>query len=371
MTIDPVYTPDPLTQRDGSALANSNCRPTSIAVGIQYQERVKSSGSKMRGYMSDQSGGTDSGDAVEAWRKGYSADLTVRDGYTFDNALQDLAKGSAVHIDVWHASCGSQVCQSGSGQYGHTMFILPDQHSDGVRWKVCDPWCSPPAWVWVDEGKLRAGAEEWGRRVYGTAVMDADYPTSGSGDIGDPRHPVALAIARRVTRLLMDAAHPGAEDTGPGPKTPRDWGETGGGPPVMFTRTAALGLAGGGSSGGGGGDVARFVQSNGYGAGSRKVLHVAAGTPWYYLDGAKGGEFSGVADLAVLGMVDGHSGDWAVLLSTGAPYADHDQRTTVAWVKGGTPTDAPTPEPPPAGGGDIEARDEEWRAWVLEGSPGS
>ena len=372
---DPVYTPVPISQRDGTALANSNCRMASIATGLDYHTRGgdKSTGAKMRSYTSDQSGGTDSGDAVEAWRNGYAETLTVRDGYTFDNLIQDLGKGSAVHLDVWHASAGGP-CLSGSGAYGHTMFVLPDQHSDGARWKVADPWCSPGSWSWWPESKLRAGAEEWGRRVYGTAVEDADWPTGGD-TIGDPRHPVALAIIRRIVRLLMDAAYPGAEAPGPGPRTPPDWGETGGGKPILFTRTAALGTAGGGSSSGGD-DMARFVQANGYSVGSGKLLKMKTGEAWEYLDGSPGGTFSADTNLTCFGLVDASSSRFLVALSTGAPYADGSPRTTlVAVPTSADPYPAPAPTPPPdSGGGDLEEelaeRDQAWRDWLLAGSPG-
>ena len=236
-----TYRAAPITQRDGSALANSNCRMASLATGLDYhtEGELTSTGSRMRSYTSDQSGGTDSGDAVEAWQRGYRQSLSVRDGYTFDNALQDLERGSLVHLDVWHASCGSAagICKSGSGSYGHTIAVAPEWSSSG--WLVADPWCSPPKWGRVPEAQLRAGAEEWGRRVYGTAVLEADYPTTG-GRIGDPRDVVGLAIIRRIVAELMTRARPGLEWIGPAPETPPDWGETGGGKPILFTRTRAL-----------------------------------------------------------------------------------------------------------------------------------
>ena len=375
-TVDPVYTPVPISQRDGSSLASSNCRMASIATGLDYHTkgRDKSTGSKMRTYTSDQSGGTDSGDAVEAWRNGYAETLSVRDGYTFDNALADLRAGAAVHLDVWHASAGGP-CLSGSGAYGHTMFVLPDELSDGTKWRVADPWCSPGRWDWWPESKLRAGAEEWGRRVYGSAVMEADYPTGGSGRIGDPRHPAVLAIIRRIVRALVDAHYPGNEDPDrAGPPTPPDW-ETGGGKPILYTRTAALGVAGGG---GGGDDVALAVIDR-----REQLGDVAAGVDFYEAPGgARLGEMSkAFSGLHVLGVPmdkseDGLNLGWrAVWVTTGAVNGVTSDK--VVYVQTANITNlraippAPTPEPPD---GDVEEavaeRDEEWRVWLLGGSPG-
>jgi hypothetical protein len=198
-----AYRPAPITQRDGSSLANSNCRMASIATGLDYDTRgaKRSTGSKMRTYTSDQSGGTDSGDAKQAWDNGYSEALTVRDGRTFDDALGDLRAGRLVHLDVWHASVGGP-CLSGSGAYGHTIAVLPD--CSGGSWLVADPWCNPPKWSRVTEAKLRAGAEEWGRQVYSRAADEADYPSGGP----PPTDPRVLAIVERVVRRLMSEDHP-------------------------------------------------------------------------------------------------------------------------------------------------------------------
>ena len=121
------YRPAPVTQRDGSSLANSNCRMASIATGLDFHTlgAKKSTGAKMRSYTSDQSGGTDSGDADEAWAQGYGEDLNVEDGKSFDDALAALQEGHLVHLDVWHASVGGP-CLSGSGAYGHTIVVAPD-----------------------------------------------------------------------------------------------------------------------------------------------------------------------------------------------------------------------------------------------------
>ena len=74
-----TYRADPISQRDGSSLANQNCRPASIATGIDYETRggIRSSGATMRSRMSDQSGGTSSGDAAEAWRS-YGESIVIR-----------------------------------------------------------------------------------------------------------------------------------------------------------------------------------------------------------------------------------------------------------------------------------------------------
>jgi len=212
-----TYRPAFVTQRDGSPLANANCRMASIAMGLDLETRgvKRSTGSKMRSYTSDQSGGTDSGDAREAWDRGYSESLVVRDGRTFDEALDDLRAGRGVHLDVWHASAGGP-CLSGTGSYGHTIYVQPDHNADG--WAVGDPWCTD-GFHRVTEAKLRAGAERWGSEVYGRALEEPDYPTGGLPTT-DPR---VLVIVRRIVKRLMDAAYPG------GPSMTLERPDTGGG----------------------------------------------------------------------------------------------------------------------------------------------
>ena len=213
-----------VTQRDGSPLASSNCRMASIACGLQLESGQTSTGAKMRSFTSDQSGGTDSGDAREAWADGYGQSLIVRDGETFDRALDDLRSWRAVHLDVWHATVGGP-CLSGSGSYGHTMIVLPDHNASG--WLVGDPWCTD-GYHRVTESKLRAGAERWGSEVFGRAAEEPDYPTGGR-----PTDPRVLAIVRRIVKRLMSEAYPG----GP-PGELRYPPDTGGGS-ILFTVTHA------------------------------------------------------------------------------------------------------------------------------------
>ena len=213
-----------VTQRDGSELASANCRMASICMGLELESGDVSTGARMRSFTSDQSGGTDSGDAREAWMDGYGQSLTVRDGETFDRALEDLRSWRAVHIDVWHATVGGP-CLSGSGSYGHTMIVLPDHNASG--WLVGDPWCTD-GYHRVTESKLRAGAERWESEVYGRAAEEPDYPTGGA----DPRDPAVLAIVRRIVKRLMSSAYPGSP---PGELRHPD---TGGGS-VLYTVTHA------------------------------------------------------------------------------------------------------------------------------------
>lgn len=224
-----TYRAKPITQRDGSSLANSNCRMASGATGIDYDTLGKqtSTGAKMRTYTSDQSGGTSSSDLDEAWHRGYDNNVAVGDGGSFDDALDALREGRLVHLDVWHKTAGGP-CLSGSGAYGHTMAVAPER--DGSRWLVADPWCSPAKWVWWEESKLRAGAEEWGRQVFTATAGEPDWPDASPAE--------RLVILTRVVRRLMTRAHPGREH-------PED--ETGGSPggPIMFTYTAKQATGGG------------------------------------------------------------------------------------------------------------------------------
>ena len=119
----------------------------------------------------DQSGGTDSGDAAEAWAS-YGQSLRIRDGETWADAVDDLEDGRLVHLDVWAAAMAPAGCPSGTGQYGHTIAVAPEQ--SGTRWLVSDPWCSPPKWAWIDEVLLR----EAPRR--GAACATARPPRAGA-----------------------------------------------------------------------------------------------------------------------------------------------------------------------------------------------
>ena len=218
----PDYRPTAITQRDGSRLQNSNCRMASIATGLDFDTlgAKKSTGARMRSKQSDQEGGTDSGDAKRAWADGYGENLDVQDGKVWADVLTDLRRFRIVHLDVWHATVGGP-CLSGTGRYGHTIVVAPDCVDN--NWLVCDPWCSPAKWSRVSEAKLKAGAEEWGRRVYGAA-------TSGPGASNEP----SGEVLRHIVKRLMSRYHPG--DDGEEDPT-EDPGDTGGAQRVMYTAT--------------------------------------------------------------------------------------------------------------------------------------
>lgn len=224
-----TYRAEPVTQRDGSALANSNCRMASISTGLDYHTQgvATATAAAMRSHQSDQSGGTDSGDAAEAWAY-YGQELRIRDGSTFDDALEDLAAGRLVHLDVWAASVGGP-CLSGDGGYGHTIAVAPER--SGTRWLTADPWCSPGHWVWWDEALLRAGAEDWGGMTYSAAT---------AGRRGPIREAVLIALMRLAAKRLMTAHRPDLRAI----VWPHDTGGAGG--RIMYTTTAAHGTSGGG-----------------------------------------------------------------------------------------------------------------------------
>jgi hypothetical protein len=225
-----MYRATALTQRDGSSLQNANCRMTAIAVGLDFDTlgKKKSSGGKMRGYTTDQSGGTDSSDAREAWVKGYKETLIVRDGQPWNEALEDLRDGRLVHLDVWHAGLAGASCVSGEGRYGHSIAVAPEHNSAG-QWLVSDPWCKPGRWTWISERTLRLAAEDWGSRVFNrsTKGRSSPLPPVGSVELG--------LILAAMARYLMGLYKPG-EEAPPGELPPTD---TGGPPPIMYTVTAA------------------------------------------------------------------------------------------------------------------------------------
>ena len=341
-----TYRPAFVTQRDGSPLASSNCRCASIAMGIDAETRGAdtSTGAKMRSYMDDQSGGTDSGDARQAWSRGYDASLTIRDGETFDRALDDLKDNRAVHLDVWHASVGGP-CLSSSGSYGHTMIVLPDYTSAGYL--VGDPWCTD-GYHRVTTSKLRAGAERWGSEVYGRAAEEPDWPTGGA----DPRSELVRAIVRRIVKRLMSEAYPD------GPPGELRHPETAGGA-ILYTVTHAIEAD----------DMGTPFEITG-----SPIIGKATTTKPISLIPTEGGDFVAldvgtVRNVFALTTISGGTYDGSAAYLCQIP--DGSEHTGLLLASAATYV--PTPEP--GGDGDVDeavaARDAEWAAWLLEGSPGS
>lgn len=373
----PDYRAAPVTQRDGSKLANSNCRMASISTGLDFDTlgKKKSTGARMRTFTTDQDGGTDSGDAKQAWAKGYAENLDIQDGKTWADVLADLRQFRYVHIDVWHRTVGGP-CLSGTGAYGHTMVIAPDCVNN--EWLVSDPWCNPPRWTRVSEAKLKAGAEEWGRRVYGAA-------TSGPGASNDP----SPEVLRHIVRRLMSRYHPG--DDGEEDPT-EDPGDTGGVQRVMYTASTAHAPATTPTPPTGGTDMGIVYRPERW--------KVAEGTPFYASPGgAKVGQFSKAMTVTSLGPAldpaDSDGIDYsyrAVLVVSGAVTNASERK--VVWIARptGDPVVVPAewkdgtwallndpsgvyPCPPGTDCSDavvqaVNVRDGQWREWALEGSPG-
>jgi len=354
------YRATPVTQRDGSALASSNCRMASIATGLDYHTLgVKTStGKKMRESQGDQSGGTDSGDAVQAWQR-HGETLSVQDGQTWDRALVDLKAGRMVHIDVWHAAAGGP-CLSGSGAYGHTMVIAPEKN--GTKWLVCDPWCAPAKWTWWEESKLKAGAEKWGGMVYNRAAQTSGWD---DGNID-----VRRAILKAVVLYLMSKFTPD-KPAEPG-EEPDD---TGGAGRVLYTRTQAHGeqsdISGGNMTIQSHGDVtsndkAKMLRDTDIlkSPGGTRIATAPKGKEYPYIGSALKEDNSG-------------SGYRACLVNTALVYADGVARPTVLYIKSGDMEviqGVPVP-PPPSGdctdevAAALVARDKEWQEWLLAGNP--
>lgn len=343
------YRPLPVSQRDGTPLANSNCRMASIATGLDYhtQGAQTSTGSEMRARQSDQSGGTDSGDAAEAWRS-YGQELRIRDGETWADAVDDLEDGRLVHLDVWAADLDG-VCLSGTGQYGHTVAVAPER--SGTRWLTSDPWCSPPKWAWWDEALLRRGAETWGGMCYSGA-------TAGLRWTGDER--ALRALMRLAAKRLMGLYRPDF------PAAIRPYADTAGsGGRVMFTTTGApLPDA----------QEAEMPMQAAGGLVSTIRARIAAGVDWYK-DGnltQRGGSMSTDADVVYVAAPIGESGlaAYAVVLNTGNLYADKVVRPSVVYVAAEDADTYTAEVPGPDVDEAIAERDLEWREWLLEGAPG-
>jgi len=339
MTQTPKRRPKPVTQRDNTTLQNANCRMASISTGVDFHTvgaRTSTAG-KMRSFTTDQSGGTGSDDAKEAWQRGFKQSLVIKDGGSWASVMVALREGRGVNLDVWHALLFSG-CISGGGRYGHNIYVHPD--FDGSKWLVSDPWCLPAKWVRISEAELRKAAEDWGRRVREQTGM---------------REPT-VTLLRVAARLLMRLYQPGrempvSEDTVDDPE------DTGGYLPIMFTTTNRQPLA----TSGGTDDVGPTFKPTSAAIGKATVtadVSIIACSDGEFHDTTVGlvrnvyelvtitdGKYKG--DPAYLVVIPG-SEEAGLLLAAAANYA---------------------PNPPTTG--DTAARDEEWREWLLAGSPGS
>jgi hypothetical protein len=320
-----TYRADAITQRDGSELASSNCRMASAATGIDYHTAggTTSTGAKMRDHSGDPSGGTTSDDAERAWAH-YGEDLRVMDGHTWDDAVADLKDGRLVHLDIWAATTGGP-CLSGSGAYGHTIAVAPERNSEGDKWLVADPWCSPPKWSHWSASKLKAGAEEWGRRC-GRATAGLGYDS----DIRYVPRPVLLAVVRMLM-TIWTPEDPAPEDLEPG--------STGGSQAILYTTTRKRS---------GASDVT--INATGH-VSSEYVLTTPQDCDWYMDAGLTqlGGTLGKPRDLPYLGLAVGTDAR-AVLLTTSKPYDDGTDRPSVVYVK----RDVADPEPAGTGGAQLQ-----------------
>jgi hypothetical protein len=321
----------------------------SIATGLDFESAgiQTSSGAEMRARQSDQSGGTDSGDAAEAWAS-YGQDLRIRDGETWADALYDLEAGRLVHLDIWAASMAPAGCPSGTAQYGHTIAVAPER--SGTRWLVSDPWCSPPKWAWIDEALLRAGAEDWGAMCYGEA-------TAGGGTLSER---VLRALMRLAAKRIMTAFRPDAPAL---VRPPADTAGAGG--RIMFTTT---------------GTHAEPAQETDMPINAAAGLvttiraRVPAGTDWFKDANLaqRGGGFAAEADVVFVGSPVGETvpgGSYAVLFNTGTLYGG-EVRPTIAYVATGDIDTYSVPPPSAVDVEEIEAqRDAAWENALRHGDP--
>jgi hypothetical protein len=348
-----MYRAVPITQRDGSPLANSNCRMAAVATGIDFHTRgsILSTGAEMRSRQSDQVGGTDSGDASQAWAT-YGQDLLVRDGSTFDDALEDLRSGRCVQLDVWAARAAGP-CLSGSGAYGHSIAVAPEHN--GTRWLTADPWCSPGRWEWWEESLLRAGAEELGAMTYTAATGGRFWPRSERELIERMR----LALYALMTLYRPD--QPATQDPP----------ATGGGGRIFYTATRPQ-------------DQVPQTEERDMAINAAEGLTTAfradvpAGLEWFEDANLarKKGVISKAGAVWYVGQPIGETvdgGSRAILVSTGNLYGDGSTRPSIVYVAAAAIDPYRAPESP--GSEDVaealELRDSEWREWLLDGSPGS
>jgi hypothetical protein len=304
------------------------------AVGLDYHTlgTKTSTGSKMRQLSGDLTGGTNTDEIERSWKRGYEEDPISRDGQPWAKVLEDLAAGRLVMLQVWAATVGSQLCLSGTGNYGHGISVTPEGRvSNGVKqWLVADPWCKPPKWKWVDESKLRAGAERW------AAKMSAGGGNRPLSDIP----PEELQALIKAFMAEWDPENP----------APTDDGASGPANGVLFASTRPQQSEGT--------DMA--VNTNGSGITSTRRVDLTADAG-FYADAElteKYGELASGTQRVFLGPVIGGKAN-AILVDTAKPYSDGQKRPTICYVtkdKCGEPYQVEVP-------GNDE-RDAEWRAWL-------
>lgn len=329
-----TYRAEPVTQRDGSELQNSNCLMAAAAVGLDFHTLGKktSTGKKMRNYSGDTSGGTNTDEIERAWHTGYDEDPITRDGQPWSKVLEDLGNGRLVMLQVWHATVGGP-CLSGSGAYGHGICLAPESrtHEGDKQWLVADPWCKPPKWAWVDESKLKAGAEKW--------VQKCSYAAGG------PLSQVGLAVFRAAAILLMTRYNP-SNPVPDGMEIPDGVG----GPGVLFASTAPHK----------GSDMA--INCNGSRLASVRRVRLTHEAGFYKEPEllTKYGTLSADRECIFMGPALGTNA-YAILVKTSKPYDDGTDRDTIVYVTKDKCTDPWTIDEPPS---TIEERDEQWRAWL-------
>jgi hypothetical protein len=305
------------------------------AVGLDYHTlgAKVSTGAKMRGFSGDTSGGTNTDEIERAWKQGYSEDPVTRDGNVWSKVLEDLAAGRLVMLQVWAATVGSQLCLSGSGQYGHGISVSPEMRlTNGVRqWLTADPWCKPARWKWVDEVRLRAGAERWANKV------SASGPSLPIKDIAPD------LLAGLVSALMARNTPDNPADEDPEPPSV-------GGGGILFASTKPQQ------------DEATdmSINTNGSAITSKRRVTLLADAG-FYADAdltEKYGELALGTDRVLMGPVIGGKA-MALLVDTAKPYTDGTKRPTIVYV-----TKDKCGEPFVVEDDVIAKRDAEWRAWL-------
>jgi hypothetical protein len=330
-----TYRANPVTQRDGSTLQNSNCLMAAASVGLDYHTLGKktSTGSKMRQYSGDLTGGTNTDEIERAWKRGYEEDPISRDGQPWSKVIQDLGEGRLVMLQVWAATVGSQLCLSGTGQYGHGISVAPEQRvTNGVKqWLVADPWCKPARWKWVDESRLKAGADRWANKM-----------SAGAGN-----RPL-LDIPPEELQALIKAF---MAEWNPANPAPKDDGASGPANGVLFASTRPQKEEETT-------DVA--INTNGSSLKSKRRTKLTADAG-FYADAQlteKYGELAAGTERILIGPALG-TNSMALLVDTTKPYSDGQKRPTIVYVTKDKCGDAYSVDDDT-----IKERDKAWRAWL-------
>lgn len=270
----------------GYPLGWSSCTCFAGAMAASYDRQVVKliSGGTLRGWTGDISGGTNLAQIDDALTAHTSVRLDVRYRYPWTDFVARIESGEGAVLQGWYAPIASTSFDAGDGFLGnHAMFIPP-------RWKAMDP---------LADGR-RPSIYQYHGETYPKALL---REFAGDLNIGAGRIVrlgqglVYAAFTRQITSLPV-----------PVPV----------GPTVVLSAPTPI-------------ERNTMISQGGINVISSHVMALAAGQPLFRNPG--GPRVTAMSKEGSVDYIGGAGKGWrAVRVSTGAPYADGIQRSTVLYV---------------------------------------